>query len=451
MKHAKAILVIFTFLFVFGTMKIAGNNAMVVHEGVRNVELNESVILSYESHGVISIINDTDFEIQAANEMWAGDGSSDTPFIIEGYNITNDASLSIEIKDVSLYFEIRDCLITSATHLNVGGVDLVNVTHGLLENCIISYKNTGLDIDFCDNLQVINCIMDNNAGAATVDASNHTTFTGCYFTNTTTGSGFYQDSSLWTTVSNCKIMHNGDYGVEIYGSDYATFTDSEASYNRYQGFYGENSDYGVYERNIVKANGDEGIYQFNSEYLTVAENTIYDNNRYGIYISSVNHVNVSYNTIYNNTFDGINLDDGSFGLIESNDVFNNGWTNFGSGSTASGIIVEYFDECIVSDNQVHNNSQHGIELSTVSSSSVEDNDVWGNYGVEGECGIYLYDLDFCNITSNTVYNNTDNGIYLDYTRDCIISHNIVYDNTNDGLVLDDSNRTLIYYNDFGWN
>ncbi|MGY5852924.1 MAG: right-handed parallel beta-helix repeat-containing protein [Candidatus Thorarchaeota archaeon] len=451
MKHAKGILLIFTFLFVFGSMNITGNDMMVFHEDMGITSPSGIMLSAYTTHGVINIYNDSHFEDVATSESWAGDGSETTPYIIQGYNITEDIVPSIYIEDISLYFEIRDCLITSPTHVIAGGVRLINVTHAHLEDNIISYKNTGLEIDNSDGVSVVNCTMDNNAQAASVESSNHTSFEDCYFTNTTTGSGFYMDSSHWTEVINCEIMNNGDYAVQIYGSDHATFSENEVSYNMYNGFYAEDSDYGVYERNIVYGHTDEGFYQTQAFNLTLTENTVYDNDRYGIYVSTVDQVSIIGNTVYNNTLDGISFDGGSYGIIALNDVYDNGWTNFHLGATASGIDVQYFDNCTVINNQVHNNSLHGIYFANAPDCSIESNTVYDNHGVYGECGIYVYYSDFCEITGNTVYNNTDNGIYLDSSTDCTISYNIVYDNTDTGLLIDDSNRTLVYYNDFGWN
>jgi parallel beta-helix repeat protein len=451
LKHAKGVLFLFTFLLVFGSMNIAGNNVDVLHEDVGITTQSERMQIAYTTHGVINIYNDSHFEDVATSESWDGDGSETTPYIIQGYNITEDIVTSIYIEDVSAYFEIRGCLITSPTHVNAGGVRLINVTHAHLEDNIISYKNTGLEIDDSDGVSVVNCTMDNNAQAASVESSNHTSFEDCYFTNTTTGSGFYQDSSHWTEVINCEIKNNGDYAVQIYGSDHATFSENEVSYNLYNGFYAEDSDHGVYERNIVYGHTDEGFYQIQAVDLTIVDNTIFDNDRYGIFIQSVDHINVTGNTVYNNTLDGIAFDTGSYGTIASNDVYDNGWTDFHLGATASGIVVEYVDNCTVSNNQVHNNSLHGIYFDNAPDCNMESNTVYGNHGVEGECGILVYYSDFCDITGNTVYNNTQNGIAIDTSDDCTVSHNIVYDNTLYGVYLVDCNRTLVYYNDIGWH
>jgi len=451
MKHAKVVLLLFTFLFIFGSMNITGNNVMAVHEDTRNVEQNENVILSYENHGVISINNDTDLIAQAADEMWEGDGSSDTPYLIQGYNINNDTHLSIEITDVSLYFEIRDCLISSAPAISAGGVEISNVTHGSIENCLIANKNTGLGISDSVGFSVVNCTMNNNAAAATVENSNHTTFSDCYFTNTTTGSGFVQEQSHWTSITDSFVNDNGDYGVESYWSNYFTFTGNEVTGNGYAGLLLENSHYGEYQHNSVFANEDEGFVVIDCHHVMLTENNIYSNDRYGLWLVGPEYGNFTHNTIYDNRLEGIRYETGGHSFIESNIVYDNGWINFEMGGVASGIqLADTINNSII-DNHVYNNSAHGIYLDNTDNSSVQGNTVWGNLGAEGECGINVVNANFCNITENLVYNNTDNGIFMLYSDDCIVTHNIVYENSVYGIELDRCNRTLIYYNDFGWN
>ncbi|MGY5853746.1 MAG: right-handed parallel beta-helix repeat-containing protein [Candidatus Thorarchaeota archaeon] len=451
MKHAKFVMILLTMLFIVGSTTVTGENTTVLGEELGNNPFNGKMLSAYTTHAVIQIVNDTDFMWQAGNESWLGDGSSDTPYIISGYNITNDAQVSIEIRDVTVYFEIRDCYIRSTTHENVGGVVLYNVTHGHLEDCLIINKNTGLELDYCDNLSVVNCTMDNNAAATTVDFSNHTTYVDSYFINTTTGSGIYQSDSYWTTVNGCYIIDNNDYGVESYISEYFTFLDSEVSGNGYAGFLIENTHHGLYQSNSVFDNGEEGFIIAQSNYVTTIENEVYENNRGGFYTTDVQFGVFSDNTIYNNRLDGLDIDTGSHCIIESNDVFDNGWIGFAVGATADGLIIDGTDNCSVIGNTVYNSSKHGIELRASTNAVIEDNTVYGNFGVEGECGIYVNSATFSNITNNVVYNNTENGIYMYQSDDCRVIDNVVYHNAINGIFLSWCNRTFLQYNDFGWN
>ncbi|TFH05163.1 MAG: hypothetical protein E4H14_13305, partial [Candidatus Thorarchaeota archaeon] len=275
--------------------------------------------------------------------------------------------------------------------------------------------------------------------------------TECYFTNTTTGSGFYQDASDYTTITDSYIIANNDYGVESYWSDFFIFTGNEVTGNGYAGLLIENSHSGEYQYNTVCRNEEEGFTLFDSNHAALVENTIYDNGKYGMSLVGQEYGVFSHNSIHNNTQDGISIDTGDHSIIESNTVYDNGWTDFGVGGVASGMRLLLINNCSVLGNEVYNNSAHGIEINDAVNCTIDSNTVWENLGASGECGISLANLEFCNITSNLVYNNTDNGIFLQYSDDCIVTHNIVYENNVYGIALDRCNRTLIYYNDFGWN
>ncbi|TFH06261.1 MAG: hypothetical protein E4H14_11190, partial [Candidatus Thorarchaeota archaeon] len=364
----------------------------------------------------------------------------------------NDTHVSIHIEDVSVYFEIRNCLfISTPPTKNVGGVEIYNVPHGHIEDCEIVYKNAGLQIRDSIGLSVVNCTMNYNAAAATVEWSNYTSFSGCYFTNTTTGSGFYQDNSHWTSITDSYLIANIDYGAESFDSDFFTFNGNDVRGNGIAGLYVITSDSGRFESNTVYENGDEGFQLIDSNQITIMDNTICDNGRYGLVLVGPEYVYVSYNIIYNNTLDGINYDTGGNSVLEANTIYNNGWEILGMGGSASGISLSLTENISVIVNEVYNNTRHGIILEEAVNCTIYGNTVWGNYGIIAECGIFAINSNYCNITSNLVYNNTDNGIFLQYSDDCIVTHNIVYDNSVYGLALDQCNRTLIYYNDFGWN
>ena len=62
------------------------NNELVHEPSIRGV-------LSYETHDPIYIVNDTDLAATAVSESWEGDGSSETPFLIQGYEISDEQYL----------------------------------------------------------------------------------------------------------------------------------------------------------------------------------------------------------------------------------------------------------------------------------------------------------------------------------------------------------------------
>jgi len=68
-------------------------------------------------------------------------------------------------------------------------------------------------------------------------------------------------------------------------------------------------------------------------------------------------------------------------------------------------------------------------------------DVTGN----GKAGIYLDNVDYCNISDNNASNN-EVGIYLDYSNNNTLTNNIASDNDNDGIILDTSSNNTVFGN-----
>jgi parallel beta-helix repeat protein len=221
--------------------------------------------------------------------------------------------------------------------------------------------------------------------------------------------------------------------------------------NDYAGFLIENSHYGLYQDNLVYDNGEEGFVIWDSDYLSIVENYVYDNYRSGFYISGGDYAHIVSNIVYDNRLDGITIDIEDHCIIESNTVYNTGWKSFDMGATGSGIIIRSAYNCSAVGNTVYNSSQHGIVLDNTDMCQVAENTVYGNFGVAGECGIFVQSGDDSTITANVVYNNTENGIYMNFADYCTVTYNVVYENTVNGIYLDNCNQTMLYYNDFGWN
>ena len=85
----------------------------------------------------IEILNDSDFMAKALEEGWIGDGSSVSPFVIDGLNITRGEFYGhcISISNTRANFTISNCNLTSASVNPGSGIYLNNVTYGeIVEN-----------------------------------------------------------------------------------------------------------------------------------------------------------------------------------------------------------------------------------------------------------------------------------------------------------------------------
>jgi hypothetical protein len=91
--------------------------AIIPHRIVDGTEsIEESIYIvqtvlddSYTKHEPIVIHNNSDFSDQG----WPGSGTFDDPYVIEGFNITDNAT-GISIRNTTVYFEIRNCIVSSS-------------------------------------------------------------------------------------------------------------------------------------------------------------------------------------------------------------------------------------------------------------------------------------------------------------------------------------------------
>ncbi|MFW9958955.1 MAG: right-handed parallel beta-helix repeat-containing protein, partial [Candidatus Odinarchaeota archaeon] len=114
----------------------------------------QTSVLSYESHDYFYIRNDSELAATAAAESWDGNGSPETPFLIQGYEI-NPMIEDIHIENTRLYFKILDCNITGA----LGGIFLINVTNAVIQNCLFSENGYGIYLRNVTGIDVIGCSM----------------------------------------------------------------------------------------------------------------------------------------------------------------------------------------------------------------------------------------------------------------------------------------------------
>jgi len=78
-------------------------------------EVNKPFLIAYTPHDPIAIDGDGNFTDTALAEGWAGDGSSQNPYIIEGLEIKGpDSWACISIANTIMNFTIQDCNLTGS-------------------------------------------------------------------------------------------------------------------------------------------------------------------------------------------------------------------------------------------------------------------------------------------------------------------------------------------------
>lgn len=413
--------------------------------------------MSYEEHSTIEIISDGDFAAQASSENWDGDGSFDTPYIIEGYNITDD-NTCIQITDVSVYFIIRNCFINSSTGPSDPGIYLYNAPHARVENTIVTWHTYAIYAQDCPDIVIDNCLTTQS------------------FANT-----IWIITSDRAVLSNCQIYDNG-FRVYIQSSDNATIYNNEIHDNYWQGLMIETSDFLNISSNTVENNGYEGIRLDICNNATIYDNDIGENgyvdgNKAGLYLSNVEDSLIEANRVWNNSQYGISLETSSHNWIKDNEVFDdpyvgiyghlsigndvtgnyitdNGWTLPPYGS---GIYTDSCQYWSIEENQIYNNGYTGIHLMGESDFNeiknnqifnstmdgiygndayhinVTGNDIWYNGGGSYGCGIYVDISIYWQIEDNRIWDNIEDGIHFEDCDYCTVLNNEIWDNWEDGI------------------
>ena len=432
--------------------------------------------LSYESHSSIFISGDDDFNTTAVNEGWPGDGSSDTPFIIEGYEITGYIHL-INIVDTRYHFEIRDCNLTDA---NIA-IGLTNVTNGLIENCLINIPFRCVDLENVTGIDVVGC-----------DISTQNSY------------GIYMDEAFDCSIENCVIQGGSFAGIYGQFSESITlFNNTVFEFDEHGINFIESYDIDIlnntlyWNKNMGPINC--GIYLYQSDLAYIYGNNITENEDNGITLSYANNVTIIENHIVNNSIHGVYVEYSDYCIIQDNYIEGNGEGAISSDpmcgistyfadyieiignefwwNAENTITLGYSNYAYVFNNYINHSYNHGMWIYMSHNATIEENEIYNSDGLGGgsTCGVMVEWSNDTQILDNILSHNSENGItifdsyhgelhantisdseycglYMGYASEWYISHNVIYDNGGPGIIMDDwTHDNYLWYNDIGWS
>ncbi|MHA1908323.1 MAG: right-handed parallel beta-helix repeat-containing protein, partial [Candidatus Thorarchaeota archaeon] len=364
------------------------------------VEQSQQTTLSYESHSNIYIQNHSEFARIAGVEGWDGDGSSETPFIIEGYEIEASEVL-IEIHDSRYYFEIRDCNLTDA----MGVIYLENVTNGHIENCIINEGfYDGIYMENVNDTDVVNCQISMSVAQSQQKI------------------GINMDNCFDCDVNDTTIegVTDSSAGINCYFcEDITLFNNTVFNFDNHGIHFDECEEMSILNNTVYWNEGGLsgpqcGIDIEDSEIIDIIGNNLTENEDNGITITATPNVTVIDNYITSSKDSGIEISSSDDCYIEGNEFVDNGWES-SAGPSASAVLAIFSDHCEIIDNDFHGNLfnsitvayseyckvtdnfinvtyTHGLELYMSHNTTVERNEIHNSYGMLAggpRCGIYV--------------------------------------------------------------
>ena len=368
-------------------------------------------ITTYSESGPIEILNDSAFGLYD----FPGSGTPGSPYLIDGYNITDSTTDLIYIENTTKYFRIINCYLNSANSV-FNCTELVNVTHGTIANNIIC-NSAGPGISLLNSS--LNTILNNtihhcNAGIFLQNFSSNNTILNNRIHNSVGSSyllGIGLLYSCYNTILNNTIHDCWNGGIAVAYSYNNTFVNNTI-YNYYWwGILIQYSFNDTLSGNTIYNSTTFGIGLSDSNSTTLHSNTIYD--CYSVISNGINLENSNNNTLYSNTVydishDGIYLGNSNNNTLYSNTVYN---------ISNNGICLGDSNNNILYNNTSYDSSQNGINLENSSYNTLYSNTIFNS----SRYGIYQYRSDNNIINYNIVYNHTDYGLYIEYTSD----HNTV--------------------------
>ncbi len=340
-------------------------------------EQGTNVSLAGTPHAPIVIDGDANFSETALNEGWPGDGSSESPIVVDGLEIDRGGGSGscLNISNTRLNFTVSNCNLTAASA--GAGIFLNNVSYGSLFN---------------------NTCSSNRYGIYLVDSSHN-------------------------ILTNNTCTPNGDVGIYMYDSDFNTVTDNDCDDNANYGMILYYCDYNGFSRNFCSNNRYDGIQARYAVSNTLSNNTCNRNRDNGIRV----YYESSGNTIYNNTCNS-NTDSGIF--VENDYML---WlpavvTDNTCSDNDYGIYTFGWN-ITVANNVLTDNLIHGIYLEC-DESTVIQNSVRGS-----DEGIRLF-YGMQNVVSQNDITESHYGMWLQETSENVISGNAITENVLGGIMVE---------------
>jgi parallel beta-helix repeat protein len=255
-------------------------------ESLQMTKSNTGFQISYTNRGPISILSDSDF----SGYGFPGTGDQNTPYRIEGYNITESNFELIVIENTEAFFIIQNNYLDSITS-SLDAIYIRNAKNGLVYNNTVLNSRHGIFLD-----------------------------TGC----------------LGINVTNNEVRDSSQSGIRVNGSMDVRVYHNEVYQNTYNGIWANSSTHLDIWDNTV--HDDElGIWLRNSNNSQVIGNLLFGNDN-AMWISNQSNSN---NITFNRIFDPADLNPNTCGIHLSHNAHENNFlNNTVSNSTEHGFYVE---------------------------------------------------------------------------------------------------------------
>ena len=282
---------------------------------------------------------------------------------------------------------------------------------GKLNDSTVEYSNE-LSIRTSNNITITNCTIRNNQdyGIRLTSTSGYVNITDCRINNTVNHHGIFIEASQNNILRDNSLNNNsGSYSLYVTG-DYDQDIDTTNTVNGGRVYYNYTDSGTITDSNI----GHVTIVNCSDLWFTGCM----IHNGDGIRIRGISsNVSIRDSTIENNTVYGINFQSTSWNNITSVTIENN---------TGHGVYFADSSNNLINDSSILDNSNHGI----CSAGSSNYNRIINNSITGNTAGIHLTGAGHNNITDNTVSGNSEKGIQIgDLYSSSASMYNVLHNNT----------------------
>jgi len=373
---------------------------------------------------VILINSNSEFKYLAEQEGWVGNGTPSNPYSVTNLTINASGRRIIDINNVDLYFQIKNCTLIGA------GVSFFNVKNGMLiNNSIIDEpEKRGIYMQHCVNFLIkmnfFSRITLINVEKGEISNNTITDENGGYRINLDECSDIQIKFNEINELISPYIYIPPNHQLKLPSdSIYTEGISIKAS-----------SEITIIRNNIYCCNN--GITSERSSDLIIANNLIYGIESNGILLTHTNLSTIEENNV-SYAFFGIEVSES-----DNNDILNN---SFGF-IFCDCIFIDTSKQNTISKNELFG-SQPWFVAEGIYLSSSQNNVCIDNYIHNCWIGIYL-DYSSTNIIfKNTITDSYEDGMYIHLSSDeNKVSENKVYRNRY-GIFIDESNSNTILNNE----
>ena len=241
---------------------------------------------------------------QLAAQATSGDGSSDNPYILENYSISNCGPNinGVSIENTNKYFILRNISVSHCQN----GFFFLHVTHGSIDNSFAANNVSGFVLSSSSyNSLTENTAINEGYGFRLVNSSNNV-LNGNIVTNSAYGFRLEYLSSHNVLTKN--IATDNNEGFLLSYSSYNSLTDNAATNNKFTGFDLEYSSINALTRNTATNNNNGGFLLYFSSYNALTQNAATNNNYSGFDLGHASDNALTGNIAEKNAYNGFLLE-----------------------------------------------------------------------------------------------------------------------------------------------